>query len=293
MRTLVVVSALCTFVAAPAVAHAQQSSPAPRFEVSGSFALNGPRQDGVYTTAYTPPFRFVTYTGSAGQALTLDTGRVAGFAVAAAYFPHSRLGVQVIVNRLESDLAGENTPYGVSVQYVALYPPDYMPREVLYERDTAWPDTVGSMSNLSISANAAVRLVDGPVGVQVSGGPSIFRTRGSMQRLGYTELWLGGHSVLFLSEPEVALAIEPKTTLGFNAGGEVAVSMSRLVALAIDARYFYAPTSSSDVRVTRILNLDELIDADSIDVIQTQMDLQPVEFDASFFRLAMGVKFSW
>jgi len=279
---------------APVAVHAQgPATDRPRFEVSVAFVSSSPRQDGTYSTSFVPPFDPSEHSGSAGQTVSLSLDRAAGFAVTAGYFPHPRYGLQVLVNRFESPFEGTNTPYEVLLVYIALQPPDYQPREYVYQRAQDWPDTEGALRSLSVSANAALRIGEGPVSAVVSGGPSVYRTGGEVQALGYTRLWLGGHSVLFLDESVVEIAVQPRTTLGFNAGGELVVALHGPLAVVFDGRYFYAPRSASDVRVTRILNFDEVISPESIEVIQEQMDLQPVQLDASFLRLGVGVKLRW
>jgi hypothetical protein len=279
---------------APGAVHAQgATTDKPRFEVSVAFVSSSPRQDGTYSTSFAPPFDPGEHSGSAGQTVALSLDRATGFGITAGFFPRPRYGVQVLVNRFESPFGGANTPYEVLLTYVALQPPDFQPREYVYQRAQDWPDTEGALRSLSVSANAALRIGEGPVGAVVSGGPSIFRTGGEAQALGYTRLWLGGHSVLFLEESVVEVAVQPRTTLGFNAGGELVVALHGPLAVVFDGRYFYAPSSASHVRVTRILNFDELISPESIEVIQERMDLQPARLDASFLRLGAGLKLRW
>lgn len=278
----------------PAAARAQERTGRPdRFEVTISLSIDRPLQDGTYETSYSPPFTPGAFSSSAGQALTLLAGRSTGLAAAFAYLPNGRIGVEALFNYFESSLAGANAPYEVFLRYTALLPPDYVPREFVYERSLQQRDTEGYLRNLSFSANTVVRVGDGPVSVQFSGGLSIFQIRGSAESLGYTKLWLGGHSVLFLEHYRMAFAVQPATALGLNLGAELDIALSDRLTLAIDGRYFYAPTSEAEVELTGIVNLDEVISVDPIPQIQQQMDLRPVEIDPSFLRLAFGLKVRW
>jgi len=296
MRTFVLAGVLSgAVVVAPAIAAQAQESPAraPRFEVSVSFTTGWPQQDGAYTTDFVPSFQYTPHSGSAGQTLTVAAERAPGFAVGAAYFPHRRFGVQVFLNRFTSDLSGASGPYAVDVEYVANYPPDYVPTTSRYTRAHPWPNSAGSLTSLTISANLVARFGAGKVGAQVSGGPTIFRTSGSLRSLGYSVLWLGGHSTLNVAGYELEASIESASKLGLNAGGEVSVTLAPSIALLFDARYFWAPESNNEVRVARILDYEPAIDPESIAQIGQQMALQPIAIDPSFVRIAVGLKLLW
>ena len=61
--------------------------------------------------------------------------------------------------------------------------------------------------------------------------------------------------------------------------------------LSIDGRYFYAPSTTTEVRLTDIVNVDEIILRESIDEVEQQVEPGPIEMEASFFRLGFGLKF--
>lgn len=279
----------------PAPARAQQSAgSASRFEASAALAFEYPLHDGSYRTSYSPPFRFGPHAGTAGQTLTVTARRAPGFTGWFNWFPSGgRLGVQGLVNYFAADLEGSNGPYEVLLRYTALYPPDYLPRESVYRRSLAWRDTTGNLRNLALAANVVARLGDGPVSLRLSGGPTVLRTSGDGTGLGYTEFWLGGHSVLFLQQYRLAFAFEPQTGLGLDAGAALDIAVSEHVGVVVDGRYFWGPTQRAAVTLSEIINLDELISSESLAAIAQQMELPEMELDPSFLRLAGGLAIRW
>ena len=126
--------------------------------------------------------------------------------------------------------------------------------------------------------------------VDFSGGLTVFRTKVTVRSLGFTTLWMGGHSVLFLENYELEFAIEPTTRLGLNVGGELSIALGSQVSLFVDVRYYYSPTTKAEVSFTEILNLDEVIHREPIETIQEQMSPAAIEINPSFFRLSIGLK---
>jgi hypothetical protein len=201
-------------------------------------------------------------------------------------------GFQILASHFQTALSGANPPYDVALDYVSRPPPDYAPVQVSFTGSSPWPETEGHLRVFSLSANGLARLRRGRLTADFSGGLSYFNLRGEARSLGYTRLWLGGHSVLFLEEFGIEFSLEPTHQLGLNVGSQLSYSLGGKVELAMDGRYFFAPAARTDVRLTRIVR-PEYRAGDSIVEIEEQMGPRSMEISPSFLLLGFGLKFKF
>jgi len=261
-----------------------------KVEVTAAVGVFLPSLDTAYDNTYSPPFSGRTLSGSAMQTLSLTAARKLGLSLGFAFLPRERIGIQVLFDAFDTSIEGESSPYRVDLDYITRQPPDYLPREVHIESARDWPDPEGRLANVAFSGNLLFAVGGETVRGSFSGGLSIFRARATVMSLAYTTFWEGGHSVLFSETYELEFEVEPATQLGLNFGGELSIALGSRVALSMDGRYFYAPSATADVRLTDIVNIDEIIVRDPIDTVERRMDLAAVGIDPSFFRVSFGVK---
>lgn len=261
-----------------------------KVEVRAAVGIFLPSLDTSYDSIYSPPFSGQTISSSATQTLSLTAARKAGLSLCFAYLPRERIGIQVLVDTFDTSIKGESSRHEVELDYIARQPPDYVPREFRTESARDWPDPEGNLKNVAFSGNLLLATRGERVRGAFSGGLSIFRTQATVRSLAYTSFWEGGHSVLFSETYELEFEVEPLTQLGLNFGGELSIALGPRVSLSIDGRYFYAPSKTANVRLTDIINIDEIILRDPIETVEKQMDPAPIEIDPSFFRLGFGLK---
>jgi len=247
---------------------------------------------GQLTASYSPPLLFaIDYTSHGGQTLALDAGRGVGFEAGVNFFATPHLGLQILANRASMDLAGANGPYALQMTYVSIQPPFVVPQTFNLQVSIPWPDTSGSLTQLTVAVNPVVRLGQADrVNATVSGGLSYYRLSGTAQSLGYTEFRLGGHSVLFSDEYHLAVSLEPANVIGFNAGGEVNVPLGRRAAIVVGYRYLGGPTADVPVRLSTILNADQVIIQETTASIAERLSPAPARVGVSGSRLLFGVK---
>ncbi|MEQ1898871.1 MAG: hypothetical protein ABL971_15975 [Vicinamibacterales bacterium] len=276
-----------------AVAQGADAPQTPRVEIWGAVTglMTGPV--GSLTTSYSPPLLFDgDFTSRGGQTLTADTGAAAGLTGGVDVFVTSRAGFQIMFDRASFDVTGTNRPYTMALEYESRQPPDNVPRMVTVNRSIAWPDTSGSLTQMTLAFNAVVR-VGRPdrLSATLSGGPAYYRLSGDVQPLGFTTFRLGGHSVLFEDDHRLALALESTHAFGFDVGGEISLAAGRHTAIIAGYRYFGGSDADVTVSPTTILNTDELAFEQSIADLTSRLGLAPMRISVSGSRVFVGVRF--
>jgi hypothetical protein len=226
----------------------------------------------------------------AGQTLQADAGFALGLMGGLNVFPRSSVGFQLLVERSTCDLAGANAPYVFALQYVSRQPPDDRPQVVDVNRTMTWPDTSGSLERLAIAFNAVVRIGRPErINLTLSGGPTFHRVAGRIEPLAFTAFHLGGHSVLFVEDDRLALALEPAHGLGFDLGGELNAPIATRAAIVLGFRYF---DGSLDARVApkAVLNADEVTFMQPLDDIAARLAVAPMRISERSARVLVGLK---
>jgi hypothetical protein len=283
---------LCGLAADASAQVANSAEEVPRVELWGAatFVTSGPT--GVLTTSYSPPLLFDgDYTSHAGQTLNATTGFAVGVTAGVNVFATPRFGVQVLFDNATCDLAGTNGPYTIALQYVSRPPPDNKPQTVNIDQSLPWPDTSGALTQRALAFNAVVRLGrPDRVAVTMSGGPVYYRLSGAVQPLGFTTFHLGGHSVLFQDDYRLEMSLNPTNAVGFDAGGDVSISVARHAALMFGYRYFGGPTASVTVQPATVLNADQVLFEQTLDEIAKQLHVAPMQVSVSGSRVIVGLK---
>jgi hypothetical protein len=270
----------------------EEASPPMRFELWGGVSTVIAAPVGELVSSYSPPLLFTNdFTSRSGQTLALEAGHDIGFEAGVNLFPTSHFGVQMLVNRAAMDLGGTNGPYALALTYVSRQPPDSQPQTFTIQESNRWPDTSGSVTQLMIAVNPVARLGrPDKLNVTLSGGLSYYRLNGTAEPLGYTTFRLGGHSVLFADEYHLAISLEPTNVVGFNAGGDVNLPLGRHAAIVVGYRYLGGPTTDVSVRVSTIVNADQVTNQETAANISERLAPGPARVSVSGSRLLFGVK---
>ncbi|MBI1873161.1 MAG: hypothetical protein HYS05_04625, partial [Acidobacteria bacterium] len=204
---LLVVSLLATRAAAQP---SPGSSPERTFQPWVVFSANAPASGGLLTSTYSPPFDTGAFQSTASQTLTLDPATARGFEAGADYFVTPGVGVRALVSYSRAAFSGENGPYAVTLLYTSMQPPDFVPRQFLYQRETPWPATEGAFRQLNISVGGVGRWHSTRgFGATAYAGLGYLRMSGETQSIAYTSFHLGGHSVLFPEEYRLSASLGP------------------------------------------------------------------------------------
>jgi hypothetical protein len=264
----------------------------PRVELWGAAtaATTGPTV--VLSTAYSPPLLFDGgYTSHGGQTLTGHSAFGFGFAGGMNVFPSTHVGFQVLLDRASSAIAGTNTPYAISLEYISIQPPNDLPQPVVLTRSFDWPDTSGTLTRTAIGFDAALRFGrPDRVAVTASAGPALYRLGGSVQPVGFTTFHLGGHSVLFEDDHRLAMSLDSTNVVGFNAGVEFSAAIGGRTAIVVGYRYFGAPDQDAAVTPSGILNSDQVSLAETLDEIASQFGAHQMTVSISGSRIMLGMK---
>ena len=262
-----------------------------RVELWGGPTVVGPRGEVTLVNSYSPFLKHFSSTGLAGHTALLEPEATVGFEFGFNYFPTPHLGVQVSFGQDTVDLAGPSGPYTVHLEYEARYPPDYLPRPVVIDRSTPWPDLSGEVRHRTLNVNAVGRwALSRFARAEVSGGLSYVRVDGSVRPLAYSTYWLGGHSVLFSEVYELEVAMEPSSSVGINAGGGLDFRLGRHLSLTTGLRYVRAGEVSAPLGVSEIVNLSSVAVVDPVSAIQEALDPAPLAFSPHRVRVIVGLK---
>ncbi len=267
-------------------------SPAPRYELWGAAtgATSGPA--GELATSYSPPLLLDgDYTSHGGQTLHADSGRAIGFSAGINIFPTPRVGLQVLLDRVSFPVSGSNPPYVFGLQYVSRPPPNNEPQVVSLNQSVAWPDTSGTLTQLVVGFNAAVRFGHSEhIGFTVSGGPSYVHIGGSVQPVAYTAFRLGGHSVLFEDDYRLEMSLDSANALRFNVGGDLTIAVSSGTAFLVGYRYLGGANMDVNLRPSAILNPNQVLFQQALDEIASRITPVSMRLSPSGSRAIAGLK---
>ena len=107
------------FLAAVSVTslHGQNYGRMPRISVWLTGSLVKPQQQGLYSSAYSPPLQAGEYTSSASQTLSLKPRDALGTSVGISVGISRILNIVFQIDWAVTDLTGINTPYELSLNY--------------------------------------------------------------------------------------------------------------------------------------------------------------------------------
>ncbi len=281
IRAVVVAVALLT-LSLPAVAQ-------PRVEGFGSLGTAVSQPSGLFITDYIPELVYGGGTGGrAGQTINLDSRRELDFEGGFNLLFVPKAGLQVFVSRVSGAFDGPNTPYDYRLEYLARQPPDYIQRAYTSERSFDWPDTAGDMTTWHVGTNGLLRFAGSRADLTVTGGLLLSRFSGGFETAAFHRFRLGGHSVLFYEEALVAMQFAPSWHTGFNAGVDVAVRVSRHVALTAGMRLLTVPDPTVDVAT--IVDDDTIFFDLTLDDIQAALGGNRADFDRFVPVFRFGIR---
>ena len=249
-----------------------------RLELFGFIPIPVTTVEGTFTSDYVPSLvnGGTAITGRGGQTLQLDGGRPLGWLAGANWLITPHAGVQVFVGRASHAIGGTNAPHRLQLTYLARQPPDYVEREYTYDRVFDSPDTAGNHAMWRVATNGLWRLRRGSVDVTLSAGALFSRLQGYVDQVSYFEFRLGGHSTIFYEEALARLRLSGRWHVGYNAGGEVAISVATRVAVVAGVRVMSSPATSAVV--AELLNADQMIFAIPLERVQERIGTHPVRF---------------
>lgn len=257
-----------------------------RFELSTGLSREFLPLSTSYLHEYSPPFLSGAYVSSARQTLKLEGQENWGVNAALTYFPSEHLGVQFQVEFGRPRLKGKNSDYHVSVNYSTISPAGSPPYPYLFERSYNWPGTEGTVDEVCLSLNAALRLpVSERLVLGFSAGPTYFRVRSEQVGPAYSRYWM--EDGYFMGETfQLKYRLGWFGRLGLNLGGEIGWRIIGTVALIADFRYF----SASETGLAIELLPNEML-AMPLSEASATMALGEVRFDPSFYRINLGLKY--
>lgn len=199
-----------------------------------------------------------------------------------------RYGIQVLVDDCRPGLGGSNSAYDVNLTYFVTDPNNTF----VYTKQGAWPDSRGDFSETTFSLNGIVRFpVARDLSLNFSGGATAFYLKGQATPIGFWSFRLdqpGGVDTLYIKTYQLVYDFGPRTTLGLNAGGELALTLMRIMILSLDVRYFYSASADFQMHVTPNEGLE-----DPAPPIETAMHLGSIRVNPSYLRLALTLWFKF
>jgi hypothetical protein len=262
------------------------------FEIWGGIAAIPHGPTGTLVSSYTPPLLLDgDFVSSGAQTLTIDSQAAPGAIGGVNLFPAPHVGIQILIDRASTQTTGTNGPYAFALQYTSRQPPNDLPQTVRLNQSVAWPATSGSITQLTIGVNFVARIGDPDrVSLSLSGGPTVSRLSGRVEPMAYTTFHLGGRSVLFEDDYRLAMAIQPAYAGGFNAGGDVSVSVGHHLAVVAGYRFLGGADVDAGAKPASILNPTEVSLAQSLDEVASGLGSPKGRLSQSSARLFVGLK---
>jgi len=206
-------------------------------------------------------------------------------------FPTPHVGVQVLFDHVSRDVSGVNTPYSLSLRYTTRLPPDDAPQTLNVERTLQWPDTTGTRTELAIAFNLVVRAAIGDrAWATLSGGPTYYRVTGTIAPVAFSAFHLGGHGVLFDDEYRLDMAMDETHGIGFNAGGDVNLSVAPRIAITLGYRFFAAPAADVSATPKAVLNPADISLEQPLSAIQSALARPGLRVSTGGSRVVAGIK---
>ena len=291
--TFVLVTTLLIF---PSLLQAGQAEDAKSesIEIFSFFNLRFGSVDTAYMHSYILDFSAGHPESFASQTLTLQDRTSCGFNAGVSFPLHRSLRFKLSVNYSRSLLKGENSPYQIHLEYISMPPPNYTPIKIISDHSLEWTETQGSLKTLSFLLNLEyAHALSKNMTVSFSAGGGLYWIFGDFNPLGYTEYWLGGHSVLMSEYYLLMLKIPSSNKIGINVDMGLAHRLSKKLFIAANIAYHLCGDLSIEPSLDYALyrcSLDR-IDESKLNQIQNDLDFGPLEINPSFFSLNIGFKY--
>ncbi len=99
---------------------------------------------------------------------------------------------------------------------------------------------------------------------------------------------LGGHAVLFSELYEIGVEVPSVHSVGFDLGGDVAISLGERLALFCDVRHFGGGRTEANLAFDR-LQSDNIIQT-PLSEIEEFLALEPLSLEPGFTRVLVGLR---
>jgi hypothetical protein len=260
----------------------------------GAFTATAPAAGGTLVSDYEPVLLWSSgFTSHARQELRVDARRGQGVDAGARVFLARRFGVECGVTFSRAAIRGTpNSAYTVSLRYIGLLPPDYVPREYVFESSMPWPDTEGTVTYRSLRFGAAVRWgrAGARMGGTIAGGVSASKIDADVQSVAYTAFHLGGHSTLFSLQHRVVVSTaDSGTVIRPYASGDVRVTLNRHAAVSGGIRVDIGSTIDVTARPDRLVDPDESLFPPDMTEVRRVLALGPVRLANARWHIMAGL----
>jgi hypothetical protein len=259
-------------------------------ELGFGWSLAAPAFNTSYLNRFTPPLTPAAKGISSSATQTVQLKGKIGYGMSGFFnvLVSDRLGVQVLVDYFRPSFGGSNSPFDVNLTYFLTDPADVY----AYSTTNGWPHSRGDFTETTYSLNGIVRVPFSPeLDLSLSGGVSAFYLKGQAMPMGFVSFRLEQSptvNTLFIKTYQLVYDFGPKTTHGFNLGGELAYTFARTIILALDLRYFLSPKKDFQMRVTPNEGL-----TDPIGPIEAALNLGTIRVDPSYLRLSLTLRFKF
>jgi hypothetical protein len=258
-----------------------------RFELGFGWTLVAPSLNATYVSQYKPPLVPAELYVDTSIEQTVHFGGKTSFGFNGFFnlFFSEKFGLQLLADYQKPGIGGENPNYTGQAQFL-----DFNGDVATYEIDTPWPNSAGNLTETVFSLNALARFpVADNLAIGVSAGPTLFNFEGKAGYIGYTEMevTLGvDEYVLSGMTYQTIVAIEPQSNYGFNLGVEAAYEVMHNVLVALDLRYYGAPSKDIQMHVVE----DPILPIPAAEIDEA-IGLGSISVNPSFFRAALAIRF--
>jgi hypothetical protein len=258
-----------------------------RFELGFGWTLVAPSLNSTYVNRYKPPLVPADlYVDSSVDQTVYFKGKTSmGFNGFFNLFFTEKIGLQILADYQRPGVGGANPNYMGQAQFL-----DFNGDVVTYDIDSTWPNSAGDLAETTFSLNALARFpVADNLAVSVSAGPTLFNFEGKVGYVGYTELevQLGEMDYTLTGMTyQTIVAFDPQSNYGFNVGVEAAYDLMRHVILALDLRYYGAPSKDVQMHI-----VDDPIYPIPAAEIEQAIGLGSISVNPSYFRAGLAIRF--
>lgn len=258
-----------------------------RFELGFGWTLVAPSMNATYVNQYKPPLipAALYVDTSVDQTVHFKGKTSMGFNGFFNLFFTERIGLQFLADYQRPGIGGSNPNYIGQVQFI-----DFNGDVATYDIDSTWPNSAGNLTETAFSLNALARFpVAENLDINISAGPTLFNFEGKAGYIGYTELEvLQGEIDYTLSGMtyQTIVSIAPQSNYGFNAGVEAAYEIMHHVILALDLRYYGAPSEEVQLHI-----VDDPVYPIPGAEIEQAIGLGSISVNPSFFRAGLAIRF--
>lgn len=267
----------------------------PRAEIVAAWSIGLPVSGGMLEATYAPPLRLggAPIESRSSQALAVDVGVAQGLDLGANIFFGRVFGLQVAFAWSRANLSGSNPGYDVFLRYVAMPPPDYVPREFTYEQSSSWEATSGTLRQAALSVGGVARWggASSRVGGALAAGLSATHTSGEIMSLAYTQFILGGHSTLFpVTHRVVMVPAQGQWAWRPYVGGDVHVRVAGHLAVFGGVRVVLGSSTIILTTPERLVDPGENPWAPELSDLRDGLTGQPLELPGTRWRVLVGAK---